>query len=326
MTALSTNDEAGRLAALNRFEVLDIAPEESFDRITRLAKNVMQMPMVIVNMVDKDRQWFLSSQGATERETARRDSSFCVHAIRQTEPLIVPDTLADARFALNPRVVGEPHVRFYIGVPLRSRDGYNIGTLCCMDTRTRELTQEQVEIMRGFGQLVVNELELRLLANTDNLTGAMSRRSFCSAAKGDLRTSGSAGRYTSVALLDVDHFKAINDTHGHAAGDLVLQRVVSACKSCLRKSDYIGRLGGEEFGVIFPGAAQDTAFQIVDSMRQAVAAMTIGGPKNAISVTISGGVATTVNSTGLETLLAVADDAMYEAKAGGRNRTVALTI
>ena len=78
--------------------------------------------------------------------------------------------------------------------------------------------------------------------------------------------------------------------------------------------------------MIFPGATQETAFRIVDSMREAVAAMIIGGPKNAISVTISAGVATTVNSTGLETVLAVADDAMYEAKAGGRNRTVAVTL
>ena len=174
----ASNEEQARVAALHQYEILDTEPQEAFDRITRLTKTVMQMPMVLVNMVDRDRQWFLSCQGVKEKEVPRRDSSFCIHAIRQTDPLIVSDTLEDPRFAENPRVVGKPNVRFYIGVPLRSRDGFNVGTLCSMDTKPRQLTTEQIDIMRDFGRLVVDELELRLQANTDSLTGAMSRRSF----------------------------------------------------------------------------------------------------------------------------------------------------
>jgi diguanylate cyclase (GGDEF)-like protein len=321
MADVIANEETSRLAALNRFEILDSEPQESFDRITRLAKSVMQMPMVLVNMIDRDRQWFLSAQGVTERQAPRRDTSFCVHAIRQTDPLVVPDTLKDPRFARNPRVVGEPGVRFYIGVPLRSRDGYNIGTLCSMDTKVRQLTQEQIEIMRGFGQLVVDELELRLLANTDNLTGAMSRRSLCTSAQADLHKAMSCDRDMSVVLVDIDHFKSVNDTHGHGVGDLILQRVVATCKSALRASDYIGRLGGEEFAVVFPGTSQENAFEIVERMREAVAAMNTSVAEKTIRVTISAGLASRTAESDFAALLEAADAAMYRAKAGGRNRT-----
>jgi diguanylate cyclase (GGDEF)-like protein len=314
--------EQARLAALSRFEILDTEPQESFDRITRLAKTVMQMPMVLVNMIDKDRQWFLSCQGVKEREVPRRDSSFCIHAIRQTDPLIVNDTLKDSRFAENPRVVGEPKVRFYIGVPLRSRDGYNIGTLCSMDTKPRHLTDEQISIMRDFGQLVIDELELRLLANTDNLTGAMSRRSFHAGAEQDVARARSDGNELCCALVDIDYFKSINDTYGHGVGDLVLQRVVATCKSELRNSDYIGRLGGEEFGIIFPDTPLDRALEVAERIRNAVAAMVVEVSAGKINLTVSIGVATRTVEDHVDLLLQAADAAMYEAKMGGRNRTV----
>jgi len=318
--------EASRLAALNRFEILDTEPQESFDRITRLTKAVMHMPMVLVNMVDKDRQWFLSCQGVKEREVPRRESSFCIHAIRQTDPLVVNDTLEDPRFVQNPRVVGKPNVRFYIGVPLRSREGYNIGTLCSMDTKPRELTSEQVNIMRDLGQLVIDELELRLLANTDSLTGAMSRRSFYKGAEGEVDKARRHARELSCALIDIDHFKSINDVHGHGVGDLVLQRVVATCKSQLRTSDYIGRLGGEEFAIMLPDASSECALEVAERIRTAVASMTIGESSNEIRVTVSIGLATrAVVEDNIEVLLRNADAAMYKAKALGRNRTVCYT-
>lgn len=108
----TSDEERARLAALHRYEILDTEPQEAFDRITRLTKAVMQMPMVLVNLIDKDRQWFLSSQGVPEKEAPGRDASFCIHAIRQSEPLVVNDTLKDPRFVENPRVVGKPKRSF----------------------------------------------------------------------------------------------------------------------------------------------------------------------------------------------------------------------
>jgi diguanylate cyclase (GGDEF)-like protein len=319
----TSDAEHARLAALRRFEILDTEPQEAFDRITRLTKTVLQMPMVLVNIIDKDRQWFLSRQGVPEREVPRRDTSFCIHAIKRTDPLIVCDTLKDPRFAENPRVVGKPNVRFYVGVPLRSRDGFNIGTLCSMDTKTRQLNAEQVNIIQDFGQLVMDELELRLLANADSLTGAMSRRFFQAEAEREIARAQRNGTDLSCALIDIDHFKAINDTYGHAVGDLVLQRVVATCKSELRASDYIGRLGGEEFALMLPGTSRDSALEIAERIRKAVGAMVIEVSAGKIGLTISIGLATrTAGESSIDLLLQAADAAVYKAKASGRNRTV----
>lgn len=319
----SPNEEQARLAALHRYEIMDTEPQEAFDRITRLTKAVMQMPMVLVNMIDKDRQWFLSSQGVADKEVPRRDSSFCIHAIRQTEPLVVNDTLEDPRFVGNPRVVGKPNVRFYVGVPLRSRDGFNIGTLCSMDTKPREMTPEQLDIMRDFGRLVIDELELRLLANTDSLTGAMNRRYFYEESAREIARAQNRRTDLNCALIDVDHFKSINDTYGHDVGDLVLQRVVATCKSQLRASDYIGRIGGEEFAVMLPDASRDIALELAERMRKAVAAMLVETSAGKIGVTVSIGLTTrTVAENSIEPVLRRADAAVYKAKSGGRNQTV----
>lgn len=323
MDERTSNEEEARLAALDRYEILDTEPEEAFDRITRLTKTVLQMPIVIVSLADKDRQWYKSSQGVEGTEYPRHDSSFCRHAIKQTEPFIVSDTLEDPRFAENPRVVGAPKVRFYAGVPLRSRDGYNIGTLCSMDTKVRQLSSDQVEILRDLARLVVDELELRLLATTDSLTGAMSRRAFLAEARRDVARAERERDELSCILIDLDHFKSINDTYGHGVGDLVLQRVVAKVKSELRPSDYIGRLGGEEFAVMLPGASQDLALDVAERIRSAVAAMAIQVSAGEIGVTVSVGLATrTPAEKSIELLLENADAALYEAKSGGRNRTV----
>jgi len=317
------DEEQARLAALHEYQILDTEPQEAFDRITRLTKTVLQMPIVLVNMVDKDRQWFLSRQGITEREMPRRDSSFCTHAIKQAEPFIVCDALHDPRFADNPRVVAKPGVRFYVGVPLRSRDGYNIGTLCSMDIKTRELTPEQIDIVRDLGQLVVDELELRLQANADSLTGAMSRRFFLAEAEREVARAQREGKELSCAMIDIDHFKSINDTHGHAIGDLVLQRLVATCKSELRVTDYIGRLGGEEFAVMFPDASRSSALELAEGLRKAVATRPIKVSSGTIRVTASIGLAClTARENNVQLLLQAADEAVYRAKSTGRNRAV----
>jgi GAF domain-containing protein len=118
--------EALRLAALYRYDVLDTPPEEAFDRITRLARMVLQLPIVLVSLIDRERQWFKSRQGLAATETPR-SMSFCTHAIQRDVPMIVQDACADPRFQDNPLVVGDPGIRFYLGVPLRTPDGHNSG-------------------------------------------------------------------------------------------------------------------------------------------------------------------------------------------------------
>jgi diguanylate cyclase (GGDEF)-like protein len=314
--------ENARLNALHRYEIMDTGPEEAFDRITRLAKTVLQMPMVAVSLIDQDRQWFKSRQGMEVSETGR-DISFCTHTIQDNRPLIIPDAWVDPRFAQSPLVLGEPYIRFYIGVPLRTRDGYNIGALCSMDTKVRHLSDAQIKILEDLARLVVDELELRLLASTDSLTGAMTRRSFQEQINRDIERAKRHSLHLSCALIDIDHFKLINDTYGHGVGDLVLQRVVSICKSSLRASDYIGRVGGEEFAVMFPETSLMPAFEVAERLRKQLEATAIEVSGRIVNLTASIGVAECIGvERNTDLLLRQADVAMYNAKSNGRNRVV----
>jgi diguanylate cyclase (GGDEF)-like protein len=321
MVECNIGGERERLKALRRYNVLDTEPEEAFDRITRIVKTVLQVPMVLISFVDEDRQWFKSKQGLEVKETPR-DISFCQHTIQGSSPLIVTDALADPRFAENPLVLGEPYIRFYAGAPLRTREGYNIGTLCTLDTEVRHLTESQIGILEDLGKLVVDELELRLLASTDSLTGAMSRRSFDDQTNREIDRANRYGRNLSCALIDLDHFKSVNDTYGHGVGDHVLQYVVTMLKAELRTSEFIGRIGGEEFAVVFPETPFETALEIAERMRRKLASTPIEVSGRQICVTASIGVADYSGSKERDFLLHRADMAMYKAKANGRNRVV----
>jgi len=153
--------EEARLAALSRYEILDTPPEATFDRITKLASTIFSVPVVLISLVDRDRQWFKSCYGLDTRETDR-SLSFCSQAIQADAVMVVPDATQDARFALNLLVTSEPRIRFYAGAPLQTPDGHKLGTLCLIDREPRlELTQEQRETLESLAALVVDELELR---------------------------------------------------------------------------------------------------------------------------------------------------------------------
>ena len=158
--ACQIENEDGRLDALYRYEILDSAPEESFDRIIRLAKVSLQVPIAYVAFIDRDRQWFKSREGISSQETPRK-SSFCTYTIQGVTPLMVPDTTLDERFSDSSLVTESPFIRFYMGVPLRTPDGFNIGTLCVADTKPRHASPEQVAVLADLARLVVDELELR---------------------------------------------------------------------------------------------------------------------------------------------------------------------
>lgn len=151
-------DEDRRLCALKDLHLLDTEPEERFDRHTRIAAALFEVPIALVSFVDTDRQWFKSRHGLTATETPR-DAAFCAHAILGSDVLYVPDALADDRFADNPLVTGDPHVRFYAGVPLKSSDGSAVGTLCLIDHRARYLSPAELRLLVDLGKLVERELE-----------------------------------------------------------------------------------------------------------------------------------------------------------------------
>ncbi|HET6519216.1 MAG TPA: MBL fold metallo-hydrolase [Geminicoccaceae bacterium] len=150
-------DEERRLGAVHRLGLLDTRPEERFDRLTRLAAALFDVPIALVSLVDRDRQWFKSCQGPSAKETSR-EISFCAHAILGREVMVVPDALLDPRFADNPFVTGEPHIRFYAGYPLVDACGSCVGTLCLVDTRPHQLDEAGIRLLQDLGSLVQREL------------------------------------------------------------------------------------------------------------------------------------------------------------------------
>lgn len=140
-------DEDARLRALAEYRVLDTGPERAFDDLVAVASLVCGTPISLVSLVDSSRQWFKARTGLDVTETPR-DMAFCAHAILDVEPLVVPDALADPRFADNPLVLGEPRIRFYAGAPIQAADGHRLGTLCVIDREARTLTTAQIDTLR----------------------------------------------------------------------------------------------------------------------------------------------------------------------------------
>ena len=157
-----TDQEEERLRTLERTELLDSAPEELFDRYVRIAAQIADVPISMISLIDRDRQWFKASEGVEERETPRA-WAFCDHAIRGDDVMTVEDATQDARFRDNPLVNAEEGVRFYVGVPLKIA-GYAIGTLCVLDRRPRELEERQTTALTDLAAILMREIETNHLA------------------------------------------------------------------------------------------------------------------------------------------------------------------
>jgi diguanylate cyclase (GGDEF)-like protein len=324
MLDVGTLTDGRRMNALDRYDILDTPPEEGFDRITRLVRRVFGVDFATVTFLDGHRQWFKSRQGLSASESSGQDA-FCRISVAEGRPLIVPDTLADARFCQSPLVLGEPYLRFYAGFPLRGSDRQFIGTICAMDVQPREFGKEQLDILADLARLVETELELRLLATTDYLTGALSRRAFRQEVERAIALAVRNRHELSCIAFDLDHFKAINDEHGHTAGDTVLRSTVESCMGQLRKYDLLGRLGGEEFAVLLPHAGLTEACTVAEKLRSAIEQQAgIGTSSPDLRVAASFGIAAIGPScVDIDALLEHADKALYAAKEGGRNRCVA---
>ena len=350
--ATAAAGEARRMAALHRYRILDTLPERAYDDIVQLASALCGTPIATVTLIDSERQWFKASLGTEDRQTAR-DIAFCDHAIRQPdEMLVVSNATLDPRFADNPLVTGGPGIRFYAGMPLVSVDGEALGTVCVIDRKPRELTPAQYDGLRALGRQVVALLELRRLnldmqrmvaeremlhtslvsyqrelegknealaiqASHDHLTGLLNRggldRLKADARAGRVRFNGPY----SVAVLDIDHFKRINDGFGHATGDSVLRVVAEEIRRGIRSGDVAARYGGEEFLVFLPESQLESAVMVVERIRSAVSARADLPAPVTLSVGVAAGV---VGNDVVETVFQRADQALYRAKHNGRNR------
>jgi diguanylate cyclase (GGDEF)-like protein len=315
-------DEEARLAALRRYEINEPSDNRPFQRIVELIQQVIGVPMAAVTLIDAETQWLKAARGLAFGETPREDA-FCNHTIRQFGPFAVNDALLDPRFANNPMVTGSPHIRSYLGMPLTTPEGYNIGSICAIDDEPRQFDRAQGEIMRKLAEIVVEQFELQQIAKQDAMTGALTRRGFFAEVEREFRRAGRYDRPSTLIVIDVDHFKSINDRYGHPAGDAVLVSIANTCMATMRRSDIFGRIGGEEFGLLLPETHAEEAREAAERVRLMVEStiVQVGGIE--VRATVSLGVAPRPAATEpVATWFGEADIALYEAKQFGRNKVV----
>jgi diguanylate cyclase (GGDEF)-like protein len=311
--------QRARLDRLAEYEILDTPNEEAFDRVARLISQIFGVDIGIVSMIDGHRQWYKAAEGMAAREMQLADA-FCRYTIEGDRPLIVTDASSDARFAGNPNVTGDLAVRFYAGVPLRTRDGLNLGTICAIDPKPRAFGDKDIAILEDLARMVMRDLELSKQVAVDEMTGAMARHAFLAEARRHLALANRKGEQATVVVFDLDHFKAINDGRGHATGDRTLASVGTEVMRHLRTSDLFGRIGGEEFAAFLPSTDVDGGRLVAEKLREALATLT---GKLGFAVSASFGVATSGgNYDDLEAMLDRADQAMYSAKRNGRNQVM----
>jgi diguanylate cyclase (GGDEF)-like protein len=311
-------DEQGRQRAVDRLEVVGSSVETPFERIVDLVKTTLNAPICAVSLIDNDRQWFKAFRGLSVDQTPR-DIAFCDHAIRAEKPFIIEDATRDPRFASNPLVLCEPFIRAYLGIPLKMPDGYIIGTLCVIYQEPKAFSDHEIIILQNFANLVVGELELRTIAFTDGLTNLLSRKAWKDRVEAEIDRAMRHPSPLSVLMLDLDHFKKVNDTYGHDVGDLVLRKTAQVVNAAMRKHDLAGRLGGEEFAICVINAPVQAGLTIAERIRAEIAALEF--PEHAgLSCSASIGVTVFEPGRDVDELLKRADLALYEAKRSGRNQ------
>lgn len=307
-------DEKSRLKTLVSLNILDTFHEERFDRLTRMACKLFDVPIAMVTLVDDKRQWFKSCVGLNVSETAR-DISFCGHAILSDEVLVVSDAEKDVRFADNPLVIGDPHIRFYAGCPIKSLSGSRLGTLCIIDGKSRVFSKQDLEFLKDLASMVERELAFIELATIDELTGLSNRRGFMTNARYIINLCDRQQISCSLIFIDLNGFKNINDKFGHAEGDRALADFANLIKSSFRNSDILARLGGDEFVVLLTDTSKSSA-EIAMSKFQKSIDDYFAAANHGYSISCSYGiVGSDLNQhMSIEKLLDDADSLMYEHK------------
>lgn len=308
-------NEAARIDALHSLRILDTPREERFDRLTRLARRLFDVPMAVVTMIDVHRQWFKSCVGLGDATETTRDVSFCSHAILHEGLTIVPDARLDPRFSGNPQVTGDPYIRFYAGCPIKSESGFTLGTLCLVDIVPRGFDADEQALLKDLAAMVEQELAAVKLATIDDLTGISNRRGFESLARHAMATSKRTGRPACMLGFDLNHFKRINDDFGHAAGDLALADFAGLLLTNLRESDVVGRLGGDEFAVFLTNTAEPDVPVVLAHLQEAVQAFNqSAGRQYQLDYCVGVAQYDAGSHPDLAALMRSADEAMYARK------------
>ena len=318
------------MRAVQRLGLLGTPAEERFDRITRMAKRMFGVPMAVIDIVGEEVAWLKSAQGMDAVEGARCDS-YCHYTVLDEDVMIVRDARTD------PRVHDSGFANtwvFYAGVPLRF-EGEHVGVLCIGDDKPGDLDDEGVVLLRDLAamaeqELMINKMsetqlelarsnkELEMKANVDVLTRIWNRRAILEIAETEYENQRS--QPVAVLLIDLDHFKNVNDVYGHPSGDEVLRVTCERLRASVRPADAVGRYGGEEFIVIMTSARREDVATVAERIRVSVSSEPVGVDGHSIEVTCSVGYAIGTTDDPIGALINSADQALYQAKSDGRNR------
>jgi len=335
------DNESERIASLRRMLILSTPDEEAIDRVTRTAQRLFNTPIALLSLIDSQRQWFKSCIGLPVRETGR-DVSFCGHAIMDDALFVVEDATADPRFADNPLVTGDPHVIFYAGRPLHNADGHRIGTLCIIDHQPRPFSDKDRDALNDLGywmetvfanrelseaeKAMLEELdEARRTSLLDPMLNIWNRGAAMQMLDREVQRAFRNKGPLSLLMVDIDHFKEINDSLGHPAGDAVLIEFAKRMRSLTRAYDVIGRYGGDEFMIILPETDASAALPLAQRLLKAITLAPFMAGEAALNVTASLGLATSHypdETLEMTTLIEHADQALLAAKRAGRNRVL----
>jgi len=304
--------EEDRLAALRSLGLLDTEAEERFDRYTRIAQRVFDVPVALISLVDEDRVWYKSNKGFELSETPR-DFAFCNFAILSADVMVVEDVRTDDRFKNSPLVENEAGIRFYAGCPIKTSKGASIGTLCIIDYSPKQLGEADLQLLRDIGAMVEGEFAVHSIATVDELTGLSNRRGFQAIARHAIAMCRRLKSAATLMFFDLDGFKHVNDTFGHAEGDKVLVDISEILMHEFRNSDVIARLGGDEFCVLLTGTNADHIDRPLENLNHGISAR---NDQHEYSVDYSVG---TVpfdpdQHASIKDLLAEADQLMYDNK------------
>ena len=315
-------NEPQRQAALESYGILDTPPQEGLDRITRLASQILGVPIALISLVDGDRQWFVSRAGLDVSQTGR-DVAFCAHAICGDNIFEVQDALQDPTFRNNPLVIGEPHIRFYAGVPLRNPEGFNLGTLCVIDKKPRMLSSSERNLLHELVGMVMHQLEDHRRTYSCQLTGLLNRRPFFEQGQREFHRAQRNGSVFSLLVFDIDAFRSMVSHLGARGHDQALLSLTATLQSKIRRTDLPARVADDECAVLLIDTDRPGALLVADSVRTAVAAGGLQLEGQALPFTVSCGAATlTAQDPSFLALFQRAGTALQNAKRHGRNRTV----
>ena len=289
-----------------------------------------------VTLIADDKLWFKSIIGWRISELPLKDS-LEQPMIDSGEPLIVPDTLKDARFAKSPLVTGGPKFRFYAGYPIRDNTGKIIGTFCTFDTRPKKADETLLETLSDLGHLAERELltadlwdaqsqlvsklgSARRQALLDTLTRVWNRRGGVELLDSLLQESETSGERIAVCMVDIDHFKEINDKYGHPVGDQALRKIAASIVASVRPDDIVSRHGGDEFLVILRDAAPEVCRLVAERISASMQKTRLRTRQGSVSVTLSIGMAVTDTGKSMtaKKIIEQADQALYHKKQSGR--------